>query len=431
MNGHLTTSATFLTKAGASLENRDNAGNTALLHAIIWGRVDSVHFLLAKGANVRARTGRGADGGEENRRNRKENVTDAAVADVAVAERNDGLDALELARRRMARLLRPNNGDLEKMTPKERTKLIDEGKELCELLCNVREKFDESYAEWARHHVKECPHVVKWMPELRTHEMKAKLLVLRELRLVRRANMLTKSAFKALKRKRVEKEREDRRADAEAERKRVLNESDAISLEDRLESAGMERGFARDLRFLGVRKFTDLSRIENADVAMLGDLDRAEKRRLWLWIKQVKEEELAALMRTISLKDTEGTGDTCGGGGGGASRGEGGSESKRRRRKSPTSADASSAIAATTKKKKKKGFAVGVAKKKKTATKKGQRKKKTTKSKAATKGGKERDDVDPALRFMDGLDLCYRESMPKGAFLNVMDFLWKDAKRKR
>lgn len=237
---------TFKQREHCDLETRNNdMNNTALHHGILWAAVNSVHYLLFKGANFEAISG-------------------------------DGLNPIDLAERRMKRLSVSTE-----LSEEEKSKAMRKTIEILNVLREVR--VSKSYRAWARAHTK-SPYVAKYYPEFVVFESRQKLCLIRRLCLNKRAKMLKKKQYRVREAKRIEKHRE------QMEKERLKLKPKYPPLVECLERDGLEKGWARDLKFFNVTTVDDAAKLSLSDIGMLGDLNRAEKRELWMWIKGKQNE---------------------------------------------------------------------------------------------------------------------------------------------
>jgi len=246
MNDHADSTLSYLVEhVGCELETRnEDMKNTALHHGILWAAVNAIHYLLFKGADFNSISG-------------------------------DGLNPIALAERRLLRL--KSSTELSK---EEKDKALEKTTHIVNLLKEI--SVATSYRKWARVHTK-SKHVEKYFPQFVRSESRQKLCVLRRLCLNKRAKMLKKKQYRVKETKRIEKKME------EEERERMKQKPTFPPLPECLEQDGLERGWSRDLKFLDVKTVEDVVTLSLSDVGMLGDLNRTEKRKLWMWIKEKQE----------------------------------------------------------------------------------------------------------------------------------------------
>eukprot|EP00938_MAST-03A_sp_MAST-3A-sp1_P000114 g114.t1 len=247
MNDHADTTLKFLVeRVGCDLETRnEDMNNTSLHHGIIWAAVNSIHYLLYRGADFNSLSG------------------------------EDGLNPLHLAERRLVRLESSTE-----LTAEKKEEHMEKTREIVRLLKGVTEA--KSYRKWARLNT-DSKYVIKFYPEFVRSESRQKMCVLRRLCLKKRAKMLKKKQYRVREAKRIEKKLE------QEEREKMKLKPTFPALAECLEQDGLDRTWARDLKFLNVKTVEDATSLTLSDVGMLGDLDRNEKRKLWMWIKEKQE----------------------------------------------------------------------------------------------------------------------------------------------
>lgn len=366
MNGHVKTTGLWLVNSlRVHLETTDERGNTALHHAIIWGRVRSIHFLLARGADVRAASGSGE----------------------SVVEHAEG------------RQRRLETNENKSVSANEKERLLEEGKEMIELLRGVVRA--GSYAGWARTRTAN-PNVALFMPHLILAEHRMKMGVLRALTMNARARLRTKEEMEA---RALAEKMEKLRLQREKEMSHPMLR---VSIDRALADAGLDAKWSRDLKMLGATEMIHLRNVEQSDIGQLGDLNSAEKRALWLWVKDKKENVCPPPSAVVSNGTQTSTATTP-------------TASKKSNKKTTAAAFLGDVNVLTKKSRGSRLKKSGKTKKKGKRKKKGMTKKKTS---GKTKKTSELSANDRAYAYIRGLAICYDSRFPDGAFSVVTAMIY-------
>ena len=260
MNGHVSTTLSWIyEEMSCSLDTVNKEGNTALHHAVIWGRNACVVWLLD----------RGCDGTVRN---------------------NVEQTALQMAIARQAKLNDPNLQS-DRVGILDRDKLLREGLDLVNILQGVHDS-QHNYKHWAKHN----PHhalVVEYSPWSMFMDNRVQLTLLRNLTINGRATQLTREELmerRAIELNRVEQEQYDSEQKINSNKPKVVYPDLKEAMVKDLGSLDLWIG----LSAMGCKQYTDLRTIEREMVGRCENLDARERRQLWLWIKEQKEGVLSS-----------------------------------------------------------------------------------------------------------------------------------------
>jgi hypothetical protein len=279
MNGHAASTLPYLVEAlGAPVGGVcPRNGNTPCHTAVVWGHLNVVAYLLARGARHDAKN-------------------------------DNGFDLVTLCRRRQERLVSGSEVDRAYYTRNgvPLQALVEEGAKLTRLLEGVARA--GGWDAWARPRATRSRVVALAAPWLRANELRRDLAVLRAN--CKGLEKLEVVPDKPRRRRRERRDKVDKRMSlagpAAAAAARATVALADLPLPEALETADLAgEQFARALRWLGAATVDDARDLDRTEVARVDGLTSAERRKLWLFVAAAiaRRDDAVAAAERAALED--------------------------------------------------------------------------------------------------------------------------------